>query len=66
MTFMTYRRGLSTETVILKVHTHIAGALYAASMNALIKLDLSAAFGVIDHSILLKRLGFSFGIKEKA
>ena len=35
-------------------------------MTALIMLDLSTAFDVIDLPILLKHLEFSFGIKEKA
>jgi len=47
------------------VHSDIAKALDEGSMTALIMLDLSTAFGVIDHPILLKRLEFSFGIKEK-
>ena len=48
------------------MHSDIAEALDEGSMTALIMLDLSAAFDVIDHPILLKRLEFSFGIKEKA
>jgi len=56
----TYRRGHSTETALLKVHSDIAEALDERSMTALIMLYLSAAFDVIDHPILLKRLEFSF------
>jgi len=48
------------------VHSDIAEALDEGSMTALIMLDLSAAFDIIDHPILLKHLEFSFGIKEKA
>jgi len=44
-----YRTGHSTETVLLKLHTV---ALYEGSMTALIILDLSASFGVIDLPIL--------------
>ena len=60
-----YRRDHSTETVLLKVHSDVAGALDERSMTVLIILDLSAAFDVIDHPILLKRLECFFGIKEK-
>jgi len=35
-------------------------------MTALITVDLSAAFDVIDHPNLLRCFEFSFGIKEKA
>ena len=48
------------------MHSDIVEALGEGSMTALIILDLSAAFDVIDHPILLKRLEFSFGIKENA
>jgi len=46
----------------LNLLSDIAEALDGGSMTALIMRDLSAAF----DSILLKRLEFSFGIKEKA
>jgi len=48
------------------VHSDIAETLDKGSMTALITLDLFAAFDVIVHPILLKRLEFSFGFKEKA
>jgi len=61
-----YPRGQSTETVLLCVHSDIAGALDEVSMTRVIILDLFAAFDVIDHLILLKRLECSFGIKGNA
>ena len=57
-----FRRGLSTDTALLKVHSDIAEALDEGSMTALIMLDLSAAFDVIDHLILLNPLELSFEI----
>ena len=47
-----YRTGHSTETGLLKVHHDIAEALERKCMAALVLLDLSAAFTVIDHKIL--------------
>ena len=44
----------------------IGEALDEGSVPALIMLDLSAAFHVIDNLILLKHLQFSFDIKENA
>jgi len=51
-----YRIGHSTETALLKVHHDIAEALYRNCMAALVLLDLSAAFDVIDHKILQTRI----------
>ena len=50
----------------MKVHRDITEALDERSMTTLIMHDLSAAFDVIDHPILLKRLAFSLGFKGKA
>ena len=61
-----YCRGYSTETVLLKVHSDVAEAIDEGSTTALIILDLSAAFDVTDHPIVLRHLEFSFGIKEQA
>jgi len=49
----------------LKIHSDITEALDEGSITALIMLDLSPAFDVIDHPILLRCLEISFGIKEK-
>ena len=44
-----YRTGHSTETALLKVHHDITEALDNKCMTALVMLDLSAAFDVIDQ-----------------
>ena len=44
----------------------IAEALDEGSMTILIMPDLSVAFDVVDHQIILKRLEFSVGIEERA
>lgn len=44
----------------------IIEALDEESMTALFSFDLSPAFDVIEHLILMKYLEFSFGNKEKA
>lgn len=61
-----YRARHSTETALLRVHQDIAAALDNNSAVVLIMLDLSAAFDVIDHPILLKRLEYSYGISGSA
>jgi len=61
-----YRTGHSTETALLNVHHDIAEALDRKCMAALVLLDLSAAFDVIDHKILQTRLEHSFGVTGSA
>ena len=61
-----YRASHSTETSLLRVHHDVVSSLDRRSMVALIMLDLSAAFDVIDHAILLKRLNISYGFSDKA
>ena len=46
----------STETALLRAYHDIVTVLKMGSSIALIMLDLSAAFDVIDHSILIRRL----------
>jgi len=51
-----YRAAHPTETALLRVHHDITSALDKGSTVALVMLDQSAAFDVIDHDILLQRL----------
>ena len=61
-----YCAGHSTETTMLRVHHDITCALDKNRCAVLVMLNLSAAFDVIDHTILRKRVEYSFGISGGA
>ena len=47
-----YKKGYSCETLLLKVVNDILLALEHQELNALLLLDLSAAFDTVDHQLL--------------
>ena len=57
-----YRVHHSTETAVLKVLSDILMAIDKGDLTMLVMLDLSAAFGSVDQSILLSRLRISYGL----
>jgi len=54
--------GHSTETAILRVLSDIVQTVDRGDFAALVVLDLSAAFGKIDHDILIQRLQSTYSI----
>ena len=56
------RMGHSTEMALLKVKTDVLRALDNQEVTCLELLDLSAAFDMVDHQILINRLTSMFGI----
>ena len=56
-----YRTGFSTETALIKITDDILYALDSKSVTALIMIDMSAAFDIVDHVILQNRLSKCFG-----
>ena len=61
-----YCKFRSTETALLTVQTDVMSALDRGSTVALVLLDLSAAFDTLDHTILLARLQYVWGIQDTA
>ena len=57
-----YREHHSTETVILKLTNDFLSAMDNGNVTLLTSLDLSSAFDLVDHNVLLERLRRSFGI----
>ena len=58
----TYKSYHSTETALLKVKADIPKVMDNQEVTCLVLLDLSAAFDMVDHKILLERLENYFGI----
>ena len=59
-----FRPGHSTETAVLKVLSDILAAVDHKDIAALVLLDLSVAFDMVDHNILLESIGWTFGIVD--
>ena len=57
-----YRKYHSCETATLKVVNDLKVDIANGKINALLLLDLSAAFDTVDHDILLQRIIKSYGI----
>ena len=59
-----YRVNHSTETALLKIHNDISRAISFHRKVDLVSLDLSAAFDILNHDILLGRLR-SIGLSDR-
>ena len=57
-----YRVNFSTETLLVKLVDDILNGMESQEVTALVALDLSAAFHMVDHDLLLVILKSWFGI----
>src|SRR6218665_3088654 len=57
-----FRKGHSTETLLLRLLSDIYGAVDRSQLTLLALFDVSVAFDTVDHEILFKRLQLSVGL----
>ena len=61
-----YRKFYSCETSLLKLTDKLLNEMENQRVSALVVMDLSAAFDMVDHKILLDVLSSQYGIEGKA
>ena len=61
-----YEKGHSSKTLLLKVVNDILWALECQELNVMLLLDLSAAFVMVDHPLLISLLENKYGIQDTA
>ena len=59
-----YCNGYSCETAIIKLVNDILWAMENQQVTAVMALDLSAAFNMVNHEILLSVLKHNFGLED--
>ena len=59
-----YKENNSCETALLKVVNDMLWTMECTQVKALFALDLSAAFGTVDHVMLLKVMDNKVGITD--
>ena len=59
-----YKEGHSCDTLLMKIHNDILWAMEYQCVNAMILLDLSAAFDTVDHSVLVNIMKNKYGIND--
>ena len=62
----TYKKGHSCETLLLKVVNDILWTLEHQELNAMLLLDLSVAFDMVDLQLLISLLENKYGIHDTA
>ena len=61
-----YFTGRSTETALVKIVDDILEHIDGGSVVTLVSLDISSAFDMVDHNLLLERLSVEFGVTDAA
>ena len=61
-----YRKFYSCKTSLLKLANNLLNEMENQRVSALVVMDLSAAFNMVDHKILLDVLSSQYGIEGKA